>query len=211
MNIKALITTFAIIGSSSVAMARPATFTADAQVSWTFGNTSPRPVVIRDHRSQPVQQPVRYEQPVRYYDDFRNERLMFPSNNVLTEDASVYKGPFPVANNRAHLKYNYYTSQQPQWISITAPTRIDRGRQFISDIPDFGAVSRMRLLGNAGQTSIEKVLVRFADGGEQVVTINRNLRINQSIDFQLNGARKVAALVVYGASSNGAAYQVLAI
>lgn len=209
MNIKALITTFALIGSSSAAMARPATFTVNAEAAWSFGtrtSTNDR-VIIRDHRPgrvmpapvqhYPVQQPV--------YGDVRDERMMYPSNNVLTEDASVYKGPLPTA------RYGYNQYRSSTWITVTAPTRIDRGRQFISDLPDFGLVSRVRLVSNAGQTSIEKVLVRFADGGEQVVTLNRSLnRWYQTIDFQLNGARKVASFVVYGSSSNGAAYQILA-
>jgi hypothetical protein len=204
MNIKALITTFALIGSASVAMARPATFTVNAEASWSFGTrtSSNDRVVIRDHRgrvNQPAPQPI--------YDDVRDERVMFPSNNVLTEDASVYKGPLPAARTG----YYGHSYRPTSWITVTAPTRIDRGRQFISDLPDFGTVSRVRLVSNAGQTSIEKVLVRFADGGEQVVTLNRSLnRWYQTLDFQLNGARKVASFVVYGSSSNGAAYQILA-
>ena len=52
MNIKALITTLAIVGSSSVAMARPATVSANAHVTasaqWSFGTSGP---TIRDHRT----------------------------------------------------------------------------------------------------------------------------------------------------------------
>lgn len=48
MNIKALITTLGILGSSSIAMARPATYTASANASWSFGYDSGP--VVRDHR-----------------------------------------------------------------------------------------------------------------------------------------------------------------
>ena len=53
MNIKALITTLVIAGSSSVAMARPVTYSASAEAQWSFGynNTSP---VVRDHRNAPI-------------------------------------------------------------------------------------------------------------------------------------------------------------
>ena len=52
MNIKALITTLAVLGSSSVAMARPATVSvsANAHASWSWGTSNSRPV-IRDHRT----------------------------------------------------------------------------------------------------------------------------------------------------------------
>lgn len=206
MNIKALITTLAIIGSSSVAMARPATFSASAEASWSWRTGSRAPIVVRDHRV--------HREPVRNYDDYvdvREERMVFPNNNVLTEDASVYKGPFPAAHQQIDdgYGYGYY---RPRWITVTAPTRIDRGRQFISDIPDFGRVTRIRLQHNAGTTAIDKVLVRFADGGEQVINISANLdRWNSALDFRLAGARTIAALVVYGSSSRGAGYQVLAL
>ena len=49
MNIKALITML-VLGSSSVAMARPVTVSATAEASWTYG-TAPAPIV-RDHRTQ---------------------------------------------------------------------------------------------------------------------------------------------------------------
>jgi len=58
MNIKALITTLAIVGSSSAAMARPATVSvsANAQASLSWGTSRP---VIRDHRTPSNVYPVR--------------------------------------------------------------------------------------------------------------------------------------------------------
>jgi len=49
MNIKALITML-VLGSSSVAMARPVTVSGSVKASWTYG-TAPAPIV-RDHRTQ---------------------------------------------------------------------------------------------------------------------------------------------------------------
>ncbi len=48
MNIKALITML-VLGSSSVAMARPVTVSGSAQANWSYG-TAPAPIV-RDHRT----------------------------------------------------------------------------------------------------------------------------------------------------------------
>src|SRR4051812_17046626 len=65
MNIKALITTLAVLGSSSVAMARPLSFSASArgQVSW---GTSSGPV-IRDHRDLPQRFPQPQPRPMHVY------------------------------------------------------------------------------------------------------------------------------------------------
>src|SRR5438128_458736 len=51
MNIKALITTL-VLGSSSVAMARPVTISGSVEASWGYG-TAPAPApapIVRDHR-----------------------------------------------------------------------------------------------------------------------------------------------------------------
>lgn len=206
MNIKALITTLAIIGSSSVAMARP-TFTAKAEASWSFGTRTP--VVVRDHRDrEPVRAPV-YQAPVRYEEQ---EPMMFPSNNALTDDASVYRGGYPTATNkRTHYRDSYQWGYQ-SWVSITAPTRIDRGRQFIPDLPELGSFSTVRLQNITGTTKIDAVLIRFKDGTEQVVHVNQKLgRWNTTIDIRLDGARKIQGFVINGSSAYGSAYQVLAL
>lgn len=191
MKINALITTLAIVGSSSAAMARPVTFSASAEASWGFGYHD-RPV-IRDHRyREPVPAPIR-------------EPMMFPSNNALTEDASVYQGPLPAAEDRSY-GYGYSGA----WLSITAPTRIDRGRQFVTDLPDLGRFHTVRLYNVTGSTAIGSVLIRFKNGEEQVVHVNQTLdRWSPTIDIRLHGARKIHGFVLYGSSAHGAAYQIL--
>lgn len=201
MNIKALITTLAIIGSSSAAMARPFTFEASAEASWTYGyNNDRRPVVIRDHRyHEPMPAPVRYEEP-----------RMFPNNNTITEDASVYKGPVPATRGYHHRSYR--SQYESQWAAITVPTRIDRGRQFVTDLPDLGRFSVVRLQNVAGWSNIETVLIRFKDGSEQVVKINSRLNSwNDAIDIRLDRRAQIHGFVVYGSTGHGSAYQILAL
>ena len=50
MNIKALITML-VLGSSSVAMARPVTVSGTAEASWTYGTTRAPAPIVRDHRT----------------------------------------------------------------------------------------------------------------------------------------------------------------
>lgn len=206
MKIKALITTLAILGTTSVAMARP-TFSVQAEAQWSF-HTGGSPVV-RDHR-----EPVRTYEPVRIYEPVVREPMMFPDNNTLTADASVYKGPMPIANiKRSQFRGSYSYYVQPQWTAITAPTRIDRSRQFVTDLPDCGAFTTVRLQNTAGSTKISQVLIRFADGGEQLVKLDTTLdRWTSAIDIRLDGgSRKIHGFVVYGSSAYGSAYQILAL
>jgi hypothetical protein len=206
MNIKALITTLAIIGSSSAAMARPVTITAKAEASWSFGTRTP--IVVRDHR-EPVRAPV-YQAPVRYEEP--REPMMFPSNNALADDASVYRGGYPIATNKRMGYRDSYQWGHSSWVAITAPTRIDRGRQFIPDLPELGYFSTVRLQNVTGTTNVDDVLIRFKDGTEQVVHVNQKLNHwNSTIDIRLDGARKIQGFVINGSSAYGSAYQVLAL
>jgi hypothetical protein len=199
MKIKALITTLAILGSASAAMARPV-ITASVEANWSYRSPRTAPVVVRDHRQTT-------------YVDTR-EPMLFPNNTIMMEDASAYKGPLPIVNKRTQFRSSYeYGYYNQSWLAITAPTRIDRGREYISDLPDLGRFSRIRLQSNAGTTHITQVLVRFKDGGEQLVKLDATLnRWNPVIEFDLDGrSRKIHGFVVYGTSGHGSAYQVLAL
>lgn len=78
-KLKALVVML-VMGSSSAAMASPATFSAHGSVSFDIGEPSHRTVVVRDHREyrQPVyvnQRDYRAPEPVYVnYRDYRNGR-----------------------------------------------------------------------------------------------------------------------------------------
>ncbi len=214
MNIKTLITTFALLGSSSIAMARPAAFSASASASWSFntGRHTSAPV-IRDHRG-PDRQVDGYHGYESYDSTGCNEPMMFPNNNALTSDASIYKGPLPAARSSEGYGRDEYGFSMPRtWLALTAATRIDHGRQFITDIPDLGAFTTVRLQNVAGMTSIGAVLVRFANGEEQTVQVNQDLsRNNPVVEIRLKGgARILHGFVINGSSAYGSAYQVFAL
>ncbi|MDQ3339396.1 MAG: hypothetical protein M4D80_29885 [Myxococcota bacterium] len=181
-------------------MARPG-FTATAEASWSY-NYGDRPVV-RDNRTfRPTYEPT-YTHPIRVQDP-----MMFPDNNLITEDASTYKGPLPTGDDEGY--YGHYQSRS--WLAITAPTRIDRGRQFVTDLPDLGRFHTVRLQNVTGQTKVEQVLIRFKNGEEQLVKVNRTLgNWNPTLDIRVDGARKIHGFVVYGRSAHGSAYQILAL
>ena len=58
----------------------------------------------------------------------------------------------------------------------------------------------------------EQVLIRFKDGSEQLVKLNTRLdRFNPIIDISLDRSKKIHGFVLYGSSSQGSAYQILAL
>lgn len=199
MNIKALVTTLALLGSTSSALARPlTTFGASAEVSATVRLKAPV-----TQRSWLAAEGT-YRAPLP---EHRNERSFdygparhFDSYNTLTADASVYKGPVMLGSpyGRSH-----------RWSAVTAPTRIEQGRQYVTDL-GLSATSHVRLVGVQGRTNVSQVLIRFTDGSEQLVQINRSLRGGSSIDIAIQGSAKgIHGFVLYGETSKSGAYQIL--
>jgi len=199
MKIKALITTLAILGTSSVAMARPVTASVSAHASWSFGA---RPTVVRDRRAPRavVIDPVRVQRPI------------YTDNNRLTDGASVYQGTYPAMNLQSSLQGEYLPARNA-WVAITEPTRIDNGRQFISDLPNLGRFNALRLQNVTGASSIQQVYIQFQNGQEQIVKLDKCLdRFRSTIDINLTGeSRQLKRVIVYGSTDRGSAYQLLAL
>ena len=74
MNIKALITML-VLGSSSVAMARPVTVSGTAEASWTYGTAPGRAPIVRDHR------------------DYRDHRAPAPSPAYQADYHASHRSP----------------------------------------------------------------------------------------------------------------------
>lgn len=202
MNLKALFTTIALLGSGSSALARPLSVDASARVTT---RVSVRPAAV-DQRSQAVTEvhpgggyfgtiPVQPHHPTR----------PFESHNVLTADASVYKGPLMLESaDYAHPRI----PASRAWLTVTAPTRIERGRQYVTDL-GLRPSSHVRLAGVQGWTDVSQVLIRFTDGSEQLVTLNRRLTRGSSIDIAIGQAKAIHGFVLYGETSKLGAYQIL--
>src|SRR5690606_9480214 len=102
MNLKALFTTIALLGSASSALARPATIDVSTRVAAhvTAGSGAVPHLEARGR--------------------------WLESHNALTADASVYKGPLMLET--AYNRSRFPASRA--WSILTAPTRIERGRQY---------------------------------------------------------------------------------
>jgi len=98
------------------------------------------------------------------------------------------------------------------WTALTQPTRIDRGREFITIGKEHGRFTTVKLENVRGTSNITQVLINFANGTSQVVKLNQRLSAaNPCIEINLDGnKRAISGIVVYGASWSRSAYQILA-
>jgi hypothetical protein len=186
MNTKALITTLAVLGStSSLAMARPATqytASASAHVSWNAGTpvriypAAPIPApAVRDHRwryaapAPVVVRPVahRYDRDVEWNNGWGYERELRPT--TLADG----------------LAYN--TGEYRKDIVL-------EGR---------GRFNTLMVNEEGGCTFIKEVRIEFIGGAVQSIPVNQNLRGNQSMTFDLDGNnRAINRIFVYRADGN---------
>ncbi|MEJ7598466.1 MAG: hypothetical protein WKG01_11200 [Kofleriaceae bacterium] len=180
MNKPALITML-VLGSASVAMAKPA-LSLEAQASWTASYHSGTPV-IRDHREPTFRPPVSTFNPNQ-------------SNVKLNTDSSEYIGPI----------YSLRTQYDYGWAALTDPTRIEKSREIIRVS---GRHKALMLQNVKGSSHIKMVNVRFKDGRTQTIKLERNLNSWQpSLQLPLQKGA-VDYIVVYGTTTVGSSYRVL--
>jgi hypothetical protein len=190
MKIKALITTLAIIGSSSVAMARPATVTATAtaNASFRFGTRPVATPVIRDHRVAP---PV----------------VVTPPRAVLRANAQWNGYSNAGWNDRYDDRYDDRYNQ-PRGLVLEEGIAFE-DHEYRKDIV-MGATNErfntLRIDSDGGTTFLMKVVIEFADGGAvQQIDLNRTLRGDQGLSIDLSGsARKLHRILIYRADGGAA-------
>ena len=207
-TLKALITTL-VLGTSSVAMAKPASFSVNANATLSWNTNRPAPVVVRDHRPVVVapaddcNAPDTYFKAVRYVP----APAYNPNNTTLGADSSSYVGAKPwLASSFAVGEY------YPRWVALTEPTRIDRGREFITIGSGAGRFSQIRLQNTAGSSHILQVAIEFNSGRTQVVKLDKDLTSRSSLTIDLDGGKRyINRIVVYGSTGYSSAYQILAL
>ena len=180
MNTKALITTLAVLGStSSLAMAHPAhdpaPVSASATISW---NTSYAPAgayateyqapIARDHRYAPAPPPARVVvRPVMQRGGWDHDWQ--PRATVLADGLTYNAGEY-----RKDIVLQ------------------GRGR--------FNAVT---LHEEEGRNFIAQVVIEFMGGAVQSIPVNRTLHPDQSMTFDLDGSnRAINRIFVYRADGN---------
>ncbi|HEX8108617.1 MAG TPA: hypothetical protein VF516_12875 [Kofleriaceae bacterium] len=184
MNTKALITTLAVLGStSSLAMAHPthdsAPVSVSAYASWNTGGyateyqapyaTEYQAPIVRDHRYAPPPPPVRVRPVVQHRggDWGRRDGWGYdgqPRETILADGLTYSAGEF---------------------------------RKDI-DLQGRGRFNAVTLHEDDGCNFIAQVVVEFMGGAVQSIPVNRTLQPNQSMTFDLNGTnRAINRIFVY--------------
>ena len=183
MNTKALITTLAVLGStSSLAMAHPAPapISASATVSWNASYTPVRGYatevqapIVRDHRTP-------YTPPVRF----------------------VVQPPLPRPVDRDWDGRGY--GRQPRATILADGLTYNTG-EYRKDIvlEGRGRFNEVTLQEDAGRNFIKEVRIEFIGGAVQSIPVNQTLRSGQTMSFDLDGTnRAINRIFVYRADGN---------
>jgi hypothetical protein len=102
---------------------------------------------------------------------------------------------------------------RPTWIALSAPLQLTRTGADCIDVTDRGTFTQLRLQSAGGIAAIDRVIVRFADGSDQVVDLDRVLSARDGmLEIPLDGNnRRLDQIIVTGAPGARGAFQVFAI
>jgi hypothetical protein len=192
MNTKALITTLAVLGStSSLAMARPvhdpAPVSAGAYVSWNAGAgvlEYPAPIV-RDHG-------YTYTPPARV--------IVRPVAHRRGDDWGRRGGWGHDRDRRGGWGYEGYEGQ-PRATLLADGLTYNPG-EYRKDIvlEGRGRFNAVTLHEDDGCNFINNIVIEFMGGAVQSIPVNRTLQPNQSMTFDLDGTdRAINRIFVYRA------------
>lgn len=186
MNTKALITTLAVLGStSSLAMARPAPapISASATVSWNASYTPARGYATE------VQAPV-YQAPI-----VRDHRRYTPPVRVVVQPPA----PRPVDRDWGR-GYGW----QPRETILADGLTYNPG-EYRKDIvlEGRGRFNEVTLHEDDGRNFVKEVRIEFIGGAVQSIPVNQTLRPGQTMSFDLDGTnRAINRIFVYRADGN---------
>jgi hypothetical protein len=126
----------------------------------------------------------------------------------MAQRAPVVTDDPPVVIYRDSMSPSY----RLRWQALTSPIPLRSGATRI-DVHDRRPYTQLRLQTRSGSTRVDRVVVRFENGGRQVVDVNRRLDPNKpAVDIDLRGdRRRVDSIVVMSDSRRGARMQVFGI
>ncbi|MBL0214273.1 MAG: hypothetical protein IPQ07_10340 [Myxococcales bacterium] len=106
-----------------------------------------------------------------------------------------------------------HRSYRPTWVALSGATKIVRGRDVIQVGAERGRFTQLRFQTTEGTSSIERVLIRFADGRWQVADLDTRLSTDRPmVELVLDGNRRlIDQIIVIGSANRRASYQVFGI
>jgi hypothetical protein len=92
---------------------------------------------------------------------------------------------------------------RPTWVPLSAPHQLARGTACI-EVRDHGTFTQLRLQSDRGFARVDRVIVRFSDGSDQVADLDRVLdQHGEFVELPLDGNnRSIDRIVVTGATGD---------
>lgn len=199
MNIKSIIASLVLAGSSSAAMASPVTFSGSVQAGVTINGGYTQPV-IRDHRTYDNDW-VRDHRTGTYasYATFAQPEPVDNCTNVSIDGGvSFYRGWMGAMPPSGHAS-----------ITLTSPTKIMNGAEIFTLGPSKGGFQELTFNASSGATFIQSVKLVMGKGDVQIVPVDAWLSgRNPSFTFDVDGrrGRVIQSITVVGTSQPGARY-----
>jgi hypothetical protein len=149
--------------------------------------------VDRSDRTRITREPVRFVRPDPAYD-----------RRAYDIDRSWNRGTMDDFGPRRY---------RPTWVALSAPLQLTHTGEDCIDVTDGGTFTQLRLQAAGGVAAIDRVIVRFADGSDQVADLDRVLSARDGmLEIPLDGNnRRIDQIIVTGAPGARGAFQVFAI
>ena len=92
---------------------------------------------------------------------------------------------------------------RPTWVALSAPHQLARGTACI-DVRDHGTFTQLRLQSDRGSAWVDRVIVQFGDGSDQVADLDRVLdQHGEFVEIPLDGNnRRIDRIIVTGATGD---------
>jgi hypothetical protein len=102
---------------------------------------------------------------------------------------------------------------RPTWTALGAPLRLTRAGQESIEVNDRGTFTQLRLANLGGTARLDRVIVQFADGSNQVEDLRRVFDDDRDyLEIPLDGNnRRIEAITVIGSSGGQRNLQVYGI
>jgi hypothetical protein len=99
--------------------------------------------------------------------------------------------------------------KKPSWMVLASSAQLSRGRDVITTNTK---ASTLKLVSLKGSTTINEVVIKFANGSEQKVSLGQIIGVrNASLTINLDGGvRNVTKVTVFGSSNRRSAFEILA-
>jgi hypothetical protein len=124
-------------------------------------------------------------------------------------DASFAFGGPVTRDHRVPSSYQL-PGRRASWVALSSPMSLRSGSATIH--PELARISQLRLEAKRGMTYVNRVELRFRNGGVQMLRVNRWLTSASTIDLDIKNDRRIIdSIVVVGSSNRFSSHQVFAI